>query len=70
MALTEDEKDDLVVIDRCFEELWNSKAMLFPGNPKTAAHALYLAGAAEGARAVRRQRAAAKQQENPNAAKS
>ncbi len=42
----------LAALDRCFEGLWKSKAFLFPGNPKTAAHALYLEGAAEGARSV------------------
>ncbi len=41
-------------LDRYFEELWESKAYLFPLNPKTAAHALYLEGATQGALAARR----------------
>lgn len=56
-----------VAIDRYFEELWDSRGYLFPLNPKTAAHALYLEGATQGALAARRIAAEFKEKETADA---
>jgi hypothetical protein len=63
-------ENDLAAINRSFEELWDSKAVLFPGNPKMAAHTLYFAGVKQGVAITRCLYGAFEIPEKPNAAKS